>query len=47
MEYSNDKTYMVLAIITFLAFATALGFAYIEWQQLDDATNIVPRDIFP
>lgn len=46
MEYSNDKSFMVLVIITFLAFATAFGFAYAEWQELNDPNNYVDSSVF-
>lgn len=46
-EYSNDKSYMVLVIITFLAFACAFGFAFAEWSEFNDSTQPVEIDIFP
>jgi len=46
-EYSNDKSYMVLVIITFLAFACAFGFAFVEWSELNDATQPIETNIFP
>jgi len=33
VEYENDKTYMFLVLLTFLAYAAAIGFAYLEWKE--------------
>lgn len=46
-EYSNDKTYMVLVIITFLAFCLAIGFAFAEWSELNDTEYLIETNIFP
>lgn len=46
-EYTNDKTYMVLVIITFLAFALAFGFAFAEWNELNDVEYQVQPNVFP
>lgn len=46
-EYNNDKTYMVLVIITFLAFAVAIGFAFGEWSQLNDVEYIIDTNSYP
>lgn len=46
-ENNNDKTYMVLVIVTFLAFALAFGFAFVEWQELSDPEMVVQPNVFP
>lgn len=47
MDENNDKTYMVLVIVTFLALALAFGFAFIEWQELSDPEYVVQPSVFP
>lgn len=46
-EQTSDKMQMALVIITFLAFAVALGFAYAEWAELDDPEYRVEQNVFP
>ena len=46
-EYSNDKSFMALVIITFLAFACAFGLALAEWSELNDSTQPVDSEVFP
>lgn len=42
MEGNHDRTYLVLALLTFFAYATAIGFAWVEWDELQkqDVDNI-------
>jgi hypothetical protein len=40
VEYSS-KTYMILVLITFIALGVALGFAWAEWNELNDPTTFV------
>jgi hypothetical protein len=45
MDNDTDKTYMFLAIITFVALAVAFGFIYAGWSELTQ-TSVSTAPLF-